>query len=162
MTTDPNLFPSQLAAALAVESPDPIEVAILGGLVARSAEADQALVERARAFLDASETIDQALVDLPIEEVARQLVCDADARADQFHYLLELDELCAACWFADCRERAVPTISLVASFIHSEPDEWKWLAGTASTMLSRIGREPPPHREDPAYRLWAAIEAVIM
>lgn len=157
MQTDPNSFPSQLTAALDAEEPDPIEVAILGGLVARSPEADPALLARARTFLDASETIDQLLVDLPIEDVARQLF-DAGTQAEQLDYLLELDELCAACWFADCRERAVPTVALVARFIHAEPEDWKWLAGSTSIMLSRLGREPPPDRDDPAYRLWAAIE----
>lgn len=165
MTTTPDelCFEEQLTAVLASEDPHPIEVATLGGLLARvelrqPGLADQGLLKIARAFVDNSETIDQHIFDLMIDDAARSIF-DAGTEAEQLEHLLELDELCAACWYADCPERAVPTVMLAVRFIHSEPESWLWLAPSATEMLANTGRATAPARDDPAYNLWAAIES---
>ncbi|MEY3213430.1 MAG: hypothetical protein RIT28_3911 [Pseudomonadota bacterium] len=140
----------QLHAAL--RGGDPLELARVAGLLHRAAPDDPALIEAHDALTGATMELHAAAHGA----LARLEAADEDDDEEQtWGALCALDELLAAATFvgeaASLRDVAEDAARLIRAF----PEPWRPHAETATALL----RDEPPPDGDPAWTLWAAVEA---
>lgn len=152
MTPDPApLLRSQLLQALAGQA-EPLELAILGGLLRRLSPDDPLLAQLTdlgpgRALREALRAhLSQALQAL--EEIDEQ-----DDPALSWDALSALDELCAAAAFLGQAAVVAEVVQDAAATVRAFPEAWAPHADVAGAWL-----EQSP-AGDPARPLWAAVEA---
>ncbi len=157
---DASLLEQQLRDALvdasAARSPA-FEVALLAGLRERM-PGRSAIVDEVDEWLE-SAGADQLAAELPrirIQSRAEPLLNPMDVEPDdeRIDALLAFDELCAGFTFCGAAQRCEPAAELVARAIRARPEAWAAISDFASRVLQRA----PPLAEDPAGRVWRAVE----
>lgn len=145
------LLRTQIAQAQAETPLDCGELASLAGLLQRLCPTDSLLVTLAwvrDVGLRFEEPANEALAVLAaIEE-------DDDA-SESWDALCALDELSAAATFVGRPEVVADVIGAAARLIRAFPEPWAVHGPQATELLQARA----PLRSDPAWRLWAAVEA---
>lgn len=152
MTTDPApLLRSQLLQALAGQA-EPLELAILGGLLRRLSPGDPLLAQLAD--LGPSPARVSALrAHLSQALQALEEIDEDDDPALSWDALAALDELCAAAAFLGRADLVAEAVQDAAALVRAFPEAWAPHADAASGWLE----DAPPG--DPARALWTAVEA---
>jgi hypothetical protein len=139
---------------------DVFEVAVLAGLLDRHRGTNPDVLLEAERWRDGegSDLLDDAIAHLPVRDMADRVVdAEPDDEPEQrMDSLLELDEACAALYWCCAEGIFRDEIGLVARIVDAFPESWLDLADLASAFLCG---DDAPHREDPVYWLWAAVEA---
>lgn len=145
MTYDPvPRLRAQLIEALRGPDPDPLELAVLVGLLARALPGDAALRAVPVPWRDPRPALEEAVEALlEVEE-------DPDEAWDR---LCALDELCAACAWLGCPHSAAGPVAEAARWVRAFPEVWQAHAPAAADQGDRLPRH------DPARPLWAAVAA---
>ena len=146
------LLRAQLVQALA-SGAEPLELAILGGLLRRIDPKDPLLGQLGA--LPADRTLPGALTALLSQALqAVEAVDEDDDPAFSWDALCAVDELCAAAAFLGIAEEEVAeAVQDAASLVRAFPEAWAPHADAASAWL-----EDAP-AADPSRPLWAAVEA---
>lgn len=146
------LLRAQLVQALA-SGAEPLELAILGGLLRRIEPKDPLLGQLGA--LPADRTLPGALTALLSQaRQALEAVDEDDDPAFSWDALCALDELCAAAAFLGIAEEEVAeAVQDAAALVRAFPEAWAPHADAASGWLE----DAPPG--DPSRPLWAAVEA---
>lgn len=147
------LLRDQLAQALADPDGEAWEIAALAGLIARLAPGDEALAA-VRARLDPA--LGGALAEAAEAACDRLLAVDEDEDpSESWDALSALDELGAAAAFLGQGPRLAPPLAQAAAAARAFPEIWACHADAATAVL----RDRAPLQGDPAWPLWAAVEA---
>ena len=134
---------------------EPMEVAILSGLIERFGERD--LESAAWRNGPGEEALNESLSLLPLEETEDRIAAMSaeDAQEERMSALLGLDELSAGARWCDAEFLLQPLAARVASLIDGFPETWRDLSGSASVLLASC----PPIDGDPVVVVWQSVEA---